>query len=240
MSFEAILIAVAVTLGAVLQVGTGIGFSVVAGPIAMVILGTSVAVPLLLLLNTIVSAVAADRKVLQANRAIIALSILGCLIGIVLGRLTHAMVSEAAVLGITATLLLIGVATTFFSFSVKTSGFVAVSGFAGLATIWAATPGPLMVFGLMALGRTPGDVRRLVQPIALVAYGISLLLHGASGWNAIVSTPAILVFVTATIIGSLIGRLVGPHLPRAFIVNTIRVISVFACFALYRRAAMFL
>lgn len=236
MTFDLTLIAVAVLLGAILQVGTGIGFSIIAGPPAMVILGTSVAVPILLLLNTIVSAVATDWKVLYSDRRVIVTSIIGCLIGIGLGWLTYSLLSEAVVLGITATLLLIGVVTTLFTFSVKTSGFVAVSGLSGLATIWAATPGPLMVFGLLALGRSPNEVRRLVQPIALVAYGVSLLFYGMSGWQIITTAPALLIFVIATILGSLIGRLIGPYLPREVIVNTVRVISIFACITLYRRA----
>ena len=58
MTFDLTLIAVAVLLGAILQVGAGIGCSIIAGPPAMVVLCTSVVVPIFLLLNTIVSAVA--------------------------------------------------------------------------------------------------------------------------------------------------------------------------------------
>ena len=58
MTFDLTLIAVAVLLGAILQVGAGIGYSIIAGPPAMVVLCTSVVVPIFLLLNTIVSAVA--------------------------------------------------------------------------------------------------------------------------------------------------------------------------------------
>ena len=236
MDFYLGLIIVAVLLGAILQVGIGIGFSIIAGPPAMIFLGTSVAVPILLLLNTIVSFVATDWRTLRTDRRVVLISVAGCLIGIGLGRLTYSLLSESAVLGITATLLLIGALTSFFTIRVKTSGFVAVSGLSGLATIWAATPGPLMVFGLLALGRSPSEVRRLVQPIALIAYGVSLLLYGMNGWQVATQTPGIVIFVIATILGSLIGRIVGPHLPHAVIINTVRVISVFACTLLYQRA----
>ena len=230
------LIIVAVLFGAILQVGIGIGFSILVGPPAMIFLGTSVAVPILLLLNTIVSLVATDWKTLNIDRRVILTSVVGCLIGIGLGRLTYSLLSEPAVLGITATLLLIGALTSFFTIRVKTNGFVTVSGLSGLAAVWAATPGPLMVFGLLALGRPPSEVRRLVQPIALVAYGVSLLLYGMNGWQVITQAPAIVIFVIATILGSLIGRIVGPHLPHVVIINTVRVISVFACILLYQRA----
>jgi len=235
-SFDLTLLTIAVALGAILQVGVGIGFSIVAGPPMMVLLGTPVAVPVLLLLNTIVSAVATEWQTVQSHFRLIALSISGCLAGIALGALTYAILSEAAILGITATLLLLGVVTTFFHLSVRIPGFISVSGLSGVATVWAATPGPLMVFGLMALGRSPSDIRRLVQPIALVAYGVSLLLHGLSGWQPITETPAVPVFAAATIVGSLIGRAIGPYLPRGFIINSVRLVSLFACLALYRRA----
>jgi len=235
---DIVLIVIAVVVGAMLQVGTGIGFSIIAGPPAMVILGTSIAVPLLLLLNTIVSLVATDWRRLAADRKSILIAIGGCLAGIGLGALTFSLLSEAAVLAITATLLLIGVVTTFFSIPVQTLGFVVVSGLAGLATVWAATPGPLMVFGLLALGRPAAQVRRLVQPIALVAYGASLLLHGSSGLNALVATPALIFLVGATVSGSLLGLMIGPYLPRKVIVIAIRIISILACLALYQRAFM--
>ena len=67
MDFYLDLIIVAILLGAILQVGIGIGFSIIAGPPAMIFLGTSVAVPILLLLNTIVSFVATDWRTLRTS-----------------------------------------------------------------------------------------------------------------------------------------------------------------------------
>lgn len=109
-------------------------------------------------------------------------------------------------------------------------------GLSGQATVWAATPGPLMVFGLIAVGRSASDVRRLVQPIALIAYGVTFFLHGASDWTAFAQAPSLWRFVAATLVGSLIRRLAGPMLPHHLITNAIRLISVLACYALYRRA----
>lgn len=236
MSFDLYLLAIAVLLGATLQVGIGIGFSIIAGPPMMVIMGTSVAVPILLLLNTIVSAVATDWKILRTEQRTVLISTLGCLVGIGLGALTYSLLPEFVVLGLTACLLLVGVVTTLFNFKAGTPAFVSISGLSGLATVWAATPGPLMVFGLMATGRSTSEVRKLVQPIAFVAYGVALVLHGLSDWQVIATAPNLISFIVATVLGSIIGRLVGPYLPRSFVVNTVRVISLFACIALFRRA----
>ncbi|NIZ63346.1 hypothetical protein DL239_20470 [Sedimentitalea sp. CY04] len=225
-------------MGAVLQVGVGIGFSIVAGPPMMVLLGTSVAVPVLLMLNTLVSAVAVDWRIWITEKKTIKTAIMGCLLGVVLGLVVYPYLSEQIVLGLTAMLLLIGVLTTLIPLRsvVRTSGFASISGLSGLSTVWAATPGPLMVFGLIATGRSAHDTRRLVQPIALVAYGVALLLHSMVNGGGFAQAPGVWTFVSATLLGSILGRVVGPLLPQHLIKNAIRVISILACYALFRRA----
>lgn len=236
MPTDPILLALAALIGAVLQVGSGIGFSIIAGPPMMMALGTPVAVPLLLLLNTLVSAVASDWRLWRAEMRLTGRAIAGCLVGIGLGLMTRDFLSEPMVLALTGLLLLIGVATTFLPLRAGPRAFLSVSGLAGVATVWAATPGPLMVFGLIAAGRPMTEIRRLVQPIALVAYGAALLLSGPAGWRLVAAAPALSLLLAATVAGSLVGRLFGPILPQGLIGVLVRVVSVIACIALFRRA----
>ncbi|MFT4959570.1 MAG: hypothetical protein ACI92Z_000646 [Paracoccaceae bacterium] len=56
MPFDLILLVAAIGLGAMLQVGIGIGFSIIVGPLMFVQIGTQAAVPLLLLLNVVLPA----------------------------------------------------------------------------------------------------------------------------------------------------------------------------------------
>jgi uncharacterized membrane protein YfcA len=228
----------AALMGAVLQVGVGIGFSIIAGPPMMVLLGTDVAVPLLLLLNTLVSAVATDWRLLRVEWGIIKTSLIGCIVGIGLGALTFALLSEAVLLGITAVLLTVGVAATLFRVRVSARAFLTISGLSGLATVWAATPGPLMVLGLIASGRDGAEVRKLVQPIALVAYGLALMLHMMSGRQSVFSTPDLVGLIGAAVVGSMVGRVFGKYLPVPLISTTIRVISILAAVVLFRRALL--
>ncbi len=237
-SVDLSILLIAICLGAMLQVGIGIGFSIVAGPPMMILLGTVTAVPALLLLNTIVSAVATDWHILRAERRTITTAILGCLAGVILGLAIYPWLSEAFVLALTGTLLLIGVLTTLIPVrnAIGTGGFATVSGLSGLATVWAATPGPLMVFGLIAKGRTAKDVAKLVQPIALMAYGIAFLLHSLSDWQSIPLGPQLWAFVGVTAVGSLLGRAVSRYLPQSLIKTAIRAISIVACYVLFQRA----
>jgi len=204
----------------------------------MVLLGTATAVPVLLMLNTLVSAIAVDWRIWVVEKKTIKTAIVGCLLGVALGLVVYPYLSEPIVLGLTATLLLIGVLTTLVPLHsvIGTGGFATISGLSGLATVWAATPGPLMVFGLIATGRSAGDTRKLVQPIALVAYGVALLLHGLVDGAGFALVPGVWTFVAATLLGSLLGRVLGPMLPQHLIKNAIRVISILACYALFRRA----
>lgn len=228
----------AIVLGAGIQVGVGVGFSIVVAPVMMVLLGTATAVPVLLLLNTLVSLVATDRHVWMRDKTLIRNAIIGCLAGIALGLLVYPYLSEPLVLALTGALLLIGVATSLIprGNTVGPWGFKAISGLSGLATVWAATPGPLMVLGLLAVGRTPHEARKLVQPVALIAYGAAFALHCLSDWSAIANAPWLGPFIAATVLGSLLGRLIGPLLPQQAITHANRAISIVACAVLFRRA----
>ncbi len=230
----------AICLGAMLQVGVGIGFSIIAGPPMMILLGTSTAVPILLLLNTLVSIVATDRHVLKNNKPLILNAIIACCVGVAAGLTVYPLLNEAFVLALTACLLLIGLITTLLPLrgTIGRFGFSAITGLSGLATVWAATPGPLMVFGLIAKGRSAKEVAKLVQPIALVAYGIAFLLHSLSETQAITYGPQLLGFVIITLVGSLLGRAGGPYLPQSVVIAAIRVVSFIACCVLFQRAYM--
>lgn len=232
------LLLLAIAAGATLQAGVGIGFSVVVAPVMMVLLGTATAVPILLLLNTIVSAAAIDWRMPRQELNLLGTAVLGCIFGIGVGLLIYPSLSEQVILSLTAILLLIGVLTTLvpMSSNIGSGGFLAVSALSGLATVWAATPGPLMVIGLLALGRSPQHVRKLVQPVALVAYGTAFALHAASDWSVIATAPAMLPFAFTAFAGAIAGRVVGPLLPPKLITTVIRLISLVACAALFRRA----
>jgi hypothetical protein len=195
-------------------------------------------VPVLLFLNTLVSAVAVDARIWSAGRKLIGSAILGCLVGIALGVLVYPYLSEKIVLTLTASLLLVGVVTTMVPMKSNISlfGYKAVSGLSGLATVWAATPGPLMMFGLLAIGRPAREARKLVQPIALIAYGVAFALHILTDWQTFAGTTGLPKFALAAAFGSILGRLIGPKLPQNIITNTIRVISIVACAVLFQRA----
>ena len=237
MTPEVAFLLIVTLMGGLLQVGIGIGFSVIVGPLLFLSIGTQSAVPLLLLLNVVVSAIAAPGTVTPQDRRVVAKSALACIVGIVLGILVYGYLSEAAVLAIAGGLLIIGALSTFLPIShAGGRAVLPVAGLSGLATVWAATPGPLMALGLILADYPTAKVRKLVQPIALIGYSVALLLHGATGWAYIRGQPLLAGLLVATVAGSLLGRMLGPKLPKAVISSGIRGISLIAGVVLIYRA----
>ncbi len=237
MPIDMILLLATISIGALLQVGIGIGFSIVVGPLLFLQIGTESAVPILLLLNMVVSAIATPGTVSRIDRQVVMTAAFACVLGIGMGIVIYPYLTEAMVLAIAGGLLVFGAISTFLPIS--TTGkraLLPISGLSGLATVWAATPGPLMALGLILADYPVAKVRKLVQPIALVGYSLAFLLHATVSWDRIVSDPRLSMFLIATVLGSLIGRWVGPSLPRAVISSGIRGISLLAGLLLVYRA----
>ncbi len=237
MPVDMTILLIATMLGGLLQVGIGIGFSVIVGPLLFLSIGAESAVPLLLLLNVVVSAVAAPGSVEAVDRPAVFRAALACTVGIIAGIMIYPYLSEAAVLAIAGGMLIVGALITFLPVSnAGKRAILPVSGLSGLATVWAATPGPLMALGLILAEYPATKVRKLVQPIALIGYSAALLLHGSSGWQHISNQPQLIGLLIAVTFGSLMGRFLGPKLPQAAISTGIRGISLFAGFVLLYRA----
>lgn len=234
MPLDLILLIAAIGLGAMLQVGIGIGFSIIVGPLMFVQIGTHAAVPLLLLLNVVVSVIAVPGTVRPMDWPVVKSAAIACVLGILAGIAIYPLFSEAMVLAIAGGLLVIGAVSTVLPAS--TAGkraFLPICGLSGLATVWAATPGPLMALGLILSDYPAAIVRKLVQPIALIGYSVAFFLHAIGGFEM---HPLLPVFLVATVVGSLAGRWIGPSLPRQIITSGIRGVSMLAGLVLIYRA----
>ncbi|MBL4768577.1 MAG: hypothetical protein JKY94_12865 [Rhodobacteraceae bacterium] len=198
MSFDLILLIGAIGLGAMLQVGIGIGFSIIVGPLMFVQIGTQAAVPLLLLLNVVVSVIAVPGTVRATDWPVVKSAALACVVGILAGIAIYPLFSEAMVLAIAGGLLVIGALSTVLPASAAGKrAFLPICGLSGLATVWAATPGPLMALGLILSDYPAAIVRKLVQPIALIGYSVAFGLHAIGGFEM---QPMVPLFVVVTVL----------------------------------------
>lgn len=75
-----------------------------------------------------------------------------------------------------------------------------------------------------------------MQPVALIGYGAAFSLHVLSDWQTFAKAPLLAPFAATAVCGSLLGRVIGPHLPLRAITISIRSISILACIVLLHRA----
>lgn len=145
MPVDGTLLRIAAALGGLLQVGIGIGFSVsvIVGPLLFLTIGAHNAVPLLLLLNVVVSLIATPGTMELADRRPVIRAALACIAGIMAGMLVYPHLSEAALLVIAGGLLVVGAVITLLP--VPNAGrraILPVSGLSGLAPSGRQPPAP--------------------------------------------------------------------------------------------------
>lgn len=240
LSTEFLLPLLAIVLGGIVQGSVGIGFSIVAAPVLMVQFGTAVAVPLLLTLNTTVSIAAVRPQLWREEAALIVPATIACFAGMGAGILVYPAFSERTVLLLTALFLMLGLISSLITIRPGAGTWVSrISAFgAGLGTVWASTPGPLIILGFLAAGRTGQDARKIIQNVSVLGFGAAVALHLVSGPRTFLDTPHLAAFIAAAAVGALAGRWIGAKLPQAVLIGIIRVISVAAIIILVRRALL--
>ena len=223
--------------GALIQVAVGVGFSIVCGPLLVFALGAKAAVPVLLTLNLVVSLIGLWGFRRKTETTVIGQSVFGGLIGIVIGTVTFPALSDTFVTVVMALVLLGGAIPGLVPPGhADWRTVVGLGSISGIATAWTATPGPVMALGLILAGYPGTAIRQLVQPIALVCYGAALAMLGRAAWANVASSQHILPLLLATIVGSVVGLVVGPRLPSQLITPAIRAFATIAGTALLGRA----
>ncbi len=237
---EVILLLAAIVLGAAVQGAVGIGFSIVVAPVVMVQFGTAIAVPLLLLLNTTISVAAVRPSLWRTEAGLVIPATIACFAGMAAGILVYPAFSERTVLLLTALFLALGLASSLITISANAGPWVSrLAAFgAGLGTVWASTPGPLIILGFLAAGRTGQQARKIIQNVSVITFGAGVCLHLASGPATFLQTPHLGALIAAAALGALLGRWGGAALPQSVLIGIIRIISVAAIIILVRRALL--
>jgi len=201
--------------------------------------GAKAAVPPLLALNVLVSAIGLYGFRPKLTAAVLGQSLAGGLVGIVIGAWTFPYLPERFVV-LAMAIALFGGSASGRSTS-RRRGWKVIAGAgatSGLATAWTATPGPIMALGLIRAGYEGTVVRRLVQPISFITYSAALGLLGRSAWRTVTVTQHILPVVVATVLGGTAGLVIGPRIPSRVVVPAIRILAAVAGFILLWRAVV--
>ncbi len=241
LALQAVLLAwigcvVLVVSGAAIQVAAGAGLSVVCGTPLILLLGPSVGIPVLLCLNLLVSIVATACGFAGVRWADAALAsgatLAGCGIAWSLPPISD------VVLKVMTACMLVVIALPRppvpedrpSALSVRI-GVALASLASGALTVWTATPGPIVPVAFARAGLSGADIRRTMQPISVVGYGVALACVGAV--PVISAGTALLAWlVGATIVGTALGFLLRSVIAPARVVLLIRSIAAVAALLL--------
>ncbi|UZO94408.1 hypothetical protein [Roseomonas mucosa] len=219
-----------VAAGAAIQVAVGAGLSIVCGAALFLWLGTAVGIPVLLLLNLLVSLVATALGGVRLRWGDVALSsgsiLLGCAAAAVLPS-----IPEAALKGITAAVLLLAAlprpTAPVTGFDKGWAGIAGAGIVTGMLTLWTASPGPVTPVALARAGRSGDEVRRVMQPVSCVGYGVALAVAGLPTTSA-TGAGILWSLITACLAGAGCGFMLRPRIEPGRVVKLIRLIAVAA------------
>ena len=229
--------AVLVLAGAAVQVVVGAGLSVVCGAFLMLMLGPPLAVPMLLVLNLLLS-IAATAKGLARVRwrdvaAISAAAVLGSAVAGSLPPLPDRPLKAATAAVLAAAALRRPrpsgpAAPGSSSLAVPVGAGIA----SGLLTVWTATPGPVVPIALSRAGRDGDQIRRAMQPISIVGYGIGIVWLGLAPTSTAIRHPAFAPLLAATLAGTALGFRLRHHVDAERVTLLVRLTAGLAAAAL--------
>ena len=219
-----------VAAGAAIQVAVGAGLSIVCGAALFLWLGTAVGIPVLLLPNLLVALVATALGGVRLRWGDVALSsgsiLLGCAAAAVLPS-----IPEAALKGITAAVLLLAAlprpTAPVTGFDKGWAGIAGAGIVTGMLTLWTASPGPVTPVALARAGRSGDEVRRVMQPVSCVGYGVALAVAGLPTTSA-TGAGILWSLITACLAGAGCGFMLRPRIEPGRVVKLIRLIAVAA------------
>ncbi|MHA1525043.1 MAG: TSUP family transporter [Alphaproteobacteria bacterium] len=216
-----VLISLIVCLGAALQVATGVGLGLVAGPALILSLPKDTAVFVAIILNLLISLVLLPQERRDISWSSLRPLLLGTLAGVPLGWLVLQQISATGLTLVAGFVVLAAAAQLFWGAQTKLAGkgapavgsLVAGGVFSGVMSGAMAVPGPVAMWALLQAKIDPGQVRATLRAVFVFSYSAAFLVHfglgdaQGSGWGTVVQLmPALLVGVG---VGMLVKRLVG-------------------------------
>jgi uncharacterized protein len=225
-------------IAAALQGAAGFGFGLLALPAYMWILGSLDAVPLVIILNLLISLGLALRVRHDVHRALVLRLVVGALVGFPLGLLAFLRADSDQLMVAVSVLVLGFVADLALRENVSPPGpdedpsfrgvsSTGVGAIAGAMTTALGLPGPPVALYLAGLAVSKDTLRATALTFFVISYAVSLALHTAAGGVSpgVWITAALLIPVALG--GGLIGHWLSHYMSeRVFRMATLALIGV--------------
>ena len=225
-----ILAALLVCLASGLQAATGAGLGLIAGPALILVMGSTAAIPVAIVMNLIVSFALLPKEHKAVDRPALTWLSIGTVLGIPLGVLVLGLLDLTALKIVAGLAVLAGAVQVLRgrrrggARSPSDGGLRHSLGFglvSGVMSASLAMPGPAAMCALARTGQAATVVRATLRALFVVSYGAALLVHAVMGirWDHLASVT--LVLLPVVVAGILAGHLAQTRLSERALGNAL-------------------
>ncbi len=219
-----------VCAGTVLQVATGVGLGLLAGPVLILSLQSETAIFVAIILNLIVSVVLLPQERGEISWPPLRLLLVGTLVGVPLGWLVLQQI-EATTLKLFTGVVVLAAAVQLFLLSRQAGGGKAVrlrtlvgGGFSGFMSGCLAIPGPVAMWTLLQRNIAPSQVRATLRAMFVFSYSAAFLVHFGLGGETATGWSTVAALVPALAVGVALGVFVKRHVRETSLYIALRLI----------------
>lgn len=212
-----------VCAGTTLQVATGVGLGLVAGPVLILSLQSETAILVAIVLNLLVSVSLLPQERGEICWPPLRLLLYGTLLGVPLGWLVLQRIDAASLKLFTGVVVLGAAAQLILAQRRIAAGEARESrlrtliggGFSGFMSGCLAIPGPVAMWTLLQQNASPALVRATLRALFVFSYGAAFAVHVGLGGGALASWITVAALLPALLVGVLLGGLVKRRVKEA-------------------------
>ncbi len=212
-----------VLIGAILQMTTGVGLGLIAGPFLLFVMPAPMAIQTAILLNLLLSVIMLPSEFRLVERNSLKRLSIWASIGIPVGCLFLVTVDSTSLKLFSGIVVLLAALQLKFAkpsvYNSKASGrIVGIGGLiSGAMTGALAIPGPVALWALLSSGLNPQETRATLRAYFVIAYTFAFLIHFFLTGSSNAMLTATLMLSPAVLGGMCIGYLVRRRLSRVLL-----------------------
>lgn len=225
------LISLVVCAGTALQVATGVGLGLLAGPVLILSLQSETAIFVAIILNLLVSVALLPQEKGEIAWPPLRLLLVGTLVGVPLGWLVLQQIEPTMLRLFTGVVVLAAAIQLLLARPKATGGGEQVrlrtlvgGGISGFMSGCLAIPGPVAMWTLLQHNIAPSLVRATLRAVFVFSYGAAFLVHFGLGGQTVTGWRTVAALVPALVVGVALGIVVKRKVREATLHVTLRLL----------------
>lgn len=224
-----ILVSLVVGAGTVLQVATGVGLGLLAGPVLILSMQSDTAVFVAIVLNLLVSLVLLPAEWADISWPPLRRIMAGAVVGVPLGWLVLQQIDTTSLKLLAGTVVLAAAIQQLFP-GRRLGGAAAGSrtlvggAISGFMTASLAIPGPIAMWALLQHDITPSQVRATLRGTFVFAYSAAFLVHFGLAGGAATGWGSVAVLLPALAVGLGLGIIAKAHVADTVLSGALKIL----------------